>query len=124
MAFNNIEKQVETYLAGEDLSAAQYTFVVSDGDEVSGVGAGEAATGVLWNDPTLGKAASVVRGGEPHVYAGAAVAVGAEIAADANGKAVTATSGDVILGEARTAAGGADELVMITFYGTAQTVKA
>lgn len=124
MAFNNILNQAETYLAGEDLSAAQYTFVTSDGDEVTATGAGESATGVLWNDPATGRAATVVRGGEPHVYAGAAIAVGAEIASDANGKAVTATSTDVILGEARTAAGGAGELVMITFYGPAQTVKA
>lgn len=124
MAFANIQNRVEGYLAGEDLSSAQYTFVTSDGDEVTATGAGEAATGVLWNDPQSGRAASVVRGGEPMVYAGAAIAVGAEIASDANGKAVTAASGDVILGEARTAAGAADELVTITFYGPAQTTKA
>lgn len=122
--FNNIQNRVEGYLAGEDLSTKQYTFVTSDGDEVTSTGAGEAATGVLWNDPASGRAASVVRGGEPMVYAGAAIAVGAEIAADADGKAVTAASTDVILGEARTAAGAADELVQITFYGPAQTVKA
>lgn len=122
--FNNILNRVEGYLAGEDLSTKQYTFVTSDGDEVTSTGAGEAATGVLWNDPASGRAASVVRGGEPMIYAGAAIAVGAEIASDAAGKAVTATSGDVILGEARTAAGGADEMVQITFYGPSQTTKA
>lgn len=122
--FANIQNRVEGYLAGADLSAKQYTFVTSDGDEVTTTGAGEAATGVLWNDPESGRAASVVRGGEPMVYAGAAIAVGAEIASDADGKAVTALSTDVILGVARTAATAEDELVTITFYGPSQTVKA
>jgi hypothetical protein len=122
--FANIQNRVEGYLAGADLSAKQYTFVTSDGDEVTTTGAGEAATGVLWNDPESGRAASVVRGGEPMVYAGAAIAVGAEIASDADGKAVTAVSTDVILGVARTAATAEDELVTITFYGPSQTVKA
>lgn len=123
-SFANIQNQVEGYLAGADLSTKQYTFVTSDGDEVTTTGAGASATGVLWNNPALGRAASVVRGGEPMVYAGAAIAVGAEIASDANGKAVTAVSTDVIIGQARTAASAADELVTITFYGKGQTVKA
>lgn len=124
MAFNNILNEVETYVAGADLSAKQYTFVTATGNSVVATGDGAAATGVLWNDPASGRAASVVRGGEPHVYAGAAIAAGAQVASDANGKAVTATSGDVILGVARHAVTAADELVMITFYGAAQSVKA
>ena len=122
--YNNILGQAETYVAGADLSAKQYTFVTSDGDEVTTTGAGGSATGVLWNIPTLGDAATVVRGGEVNVYVGTGgLTVGAEVASDAAGKAVVATSTDVILGVARTAAA-ANGLATITFYGPAQSVKA
>lgn len=122
--YNNILGKAETYVAGADLSAKQYTFVTSDGDEVTTTGAGAAATGVLWNLPTSGDAATVVRGGEVNVYVGTGgLTVGAEVASDAAGKAVVATSTDVILGEARTAAA-ANGLATITFYGPSQTVKA
>lgn len=124
MAYNNILGQAETYVAGEDLTGKQYTFVTSDGDEVTSTGDGEAATGVLWNEPTDTDAATVVRGGEVNVYVGTGgLTVGAEVASDADGKAVVAVSTDVILGEARTAAD-ADGLATITFYGPAQSVKA
>lgn len=125
MAFNNIHGQVETYTAGADLSAEQYTFVKrASNDTVVQANAGEAAVGVLWNDPASGRAASVVKGGNPHVYAGAAVAVGAELASDDEGRAVTAVSTDVVIGYARTAAGAANELIMIDFLGEAQFTKA
>lgn len=124
MAYGNILINNGAYLAGADLTSKIKTFVISDGDEVTSVGSGEAATGVLWNDPNTGEAAVVIRQGEPDVYAGAAIAIGAEIAADAQGRAVTAVSGDVILGEARTATTGAGQLVRITLYPTAQSVKA
>jgi len=124
MAYNNILGEAETYVAGADLTGKQYTFVTSDGDEVTSTGNGEAATGVLWNEPTSGDAATVVRGGEVNVYVGTGgLTVGAEVASDADGKAVVAVSTDVILGEARTAAA-ADGLATITFYGPAQSVKA
>lgn len=124
MAYNNVLGQAETYIAGEDLSAAQYTFVSSDGDEVTQTGAGEAAVGVLFNAPIENDAASVIRGGEPNVYVGTGgVAIGNLVTSDANGKAVVATTGDVILGEARTAAA-AGGLATITFYKPAQTTSA
>lgn len=124
MAYNNVTGKAETYIAGADLSEKQYTFVTSDGDEVTTTGAGEAATGVLFNDPASGEAATVVRGGEPQVYVGTGgLSVGDEVASDASGKAVAAVSTDVILGVARTAAS-AGGIAMITFYAPAQSVKA
>lgn len=124
MAYNNTQGQAETYLAGADLSGSQYLFVTSDGDEVTVTGAGEAATGVLFNDPVSGDAATVVRGGELNVWVGTGgVAVGDKVASDAAGKAVVAGTGDVILGEVRVAAA-AGGLAMITFYGPAQSVSA
>ena len=124
MAYNNIYGQAETYIAGADLSTKQFLFVTSDGDEVTVTGDGEAATGVLFNAPASGDAATVVRGGEVNVYVGTGgVTVGALVGSDAAGKAVVAASGDVILGEARTAAA-AGGLATVTFYGPAQTTKA
>ena len=124
MAYNNILGEAETYIAGADLTGKQFTFVTSNGYEVTTTGAGESATGVLWNEPVEGDAATVVRGGEVNVYVGTGgLSVGDEVAADADGKAVTATSGDVILGEARTAAA-ADGLATVAFYPVAQSVKA
>ncbi len=122
--YNNILGQAETYKAGADLTGKQYTFVTSDGDEVTTTGAGAAATGVLWNEPTSGDAATVVRGGEVNVYVGTGgLTVGAEVSSDANGKAVVATSTDEIIGEARTAAA-AGGLATVTFYPVAQSTKA
>lgn len=124
MAYNNIYGQAETYIAGADLSAAQYLFVTSDGDEVTVTGAGEAATGVLFNAPVAADAATVVRGGEVNVYVGTGgLTIGAEVASDASGKAVAATSTDVVVGIARTAAA-AGGLATITFLPKAQYTKA
>lgn len=116
MAYNNIHGRVETYIAGADLSTKQYTFVVASDANVVTAGAGEAAIGVLWNDPEATRAASVVQGGDPHVYAGEAIAAGVDIASDAAGKAVAAGTGDVILGKTRHAVAAADDLVQINFY--------
>lgn len=94
--------------AGQDLSAAQYHFVsvASDG-QVDATGAGLAAIGVLQNDPSAaGRAAEVCVGGLTKVAAGGTVAAGAVVAANAAGKAVAATTGDIVLGTAVT--GGAD----------------
>lgn len=124
MAYNNILGQAETYIAGEDLSSSQYLFVVSDGDEVTVIGAGEAATGVLFNAPASADAATVVRGGEVNVWVGTGgLTVGQEVAADANGKAVAATSTDEVLGISRTATA-ANGLATITFLPIGQYTKA
>lgn len=122
--YNNVLGQAETYIAGEDLSSAQYTFVTDDGTDVTQTGAGLAATGVLFNAPVSGDAATVVRGGDPNVWVGTGgVTAGDEVASDANGKAVVAVADDVVLGIAREDAA-ADGLVQIQFLGLGQYVKA
>lgn len=122
--FNNTKVHAETYIAGADLSAKQYTFVTSDGDEVTTTGAGEAATGVLFNAPVAADAATVVRGGEVIVTVGTGgLAIGGEVASDAAGLAVAATSTDVVVGIARTAAA-AGGLATVTFLPQAQYTKA
>lgn len=105
-----------TFEAGQDLSAKQFFFVsiASDG-QVDPTGDGAAAVGVLLNDPAAaGRAAEVCIGGLTRVEAGGTVAAGAAVASDAAGNAVTAATGDIILGTAVT--GGADgEIITIVF---------
>lgn len=95
------EKIVEISLeAGQDLSAKQYFLVAvaSDG-QVDPAGDGGNAIGVLTNKPAAaGRAASIAIGGRVKVIAGATVAAGDAMASDAAGEAVTAASGDQILG--------------------------
>lgn len=105
-----------TLEAGQDLSAKQFFFVsvASDG-QIDPTGDGAFAVGVLQNDPdAAGKAAEVAIMGQTKVVAGGTVAGGAEVASDAAGEAVTAATGDVILGTAID--GGADgEIIRIVF---------
>lgn len=91
-----------TLEAGVDLSAKQYHFVsVSSDGQIDPTGDGAAAVGVLQNDPAAaGRAAEVAIGGVTKVVCGGAVTRGGAVASDANGAAVNAASGDVILGVA------------------------
>lgn len=95
-------RDTRTFVAGEDLSSAQFKFVTleSDGQIDLADAAGERALGVLLNKPTSGKAATVAMTGKVMVEAGAAVTAGAEIQTDANGDAIAAAAGDVVMGYA------------------------
>jgi hypothetical protein len=87
--------------AAADLSALQFTFVNinSSGEAAAPSGAGGDAVGVLMNKPdAAGRAAEVAYAGKAKVKAGATVAAGAKVQTDANGAAITAASGDVVLG--------------------------
>lgn len=108
---------VETFEAGADLSAKQLYFVTLAADgQIDATGNGAAADGVLLNKPSAaGAAASVCVHGRTKVVAGGSVTVGDDVAADANGACVTATSSDVRLGVAmETAASG--EVLTIDFF--------
>lgn len=89
-----------TLPAAGDLSADQYRFVkvTSDG-EVELAGDGDAAFGVLQNDPdAAGKAATVAVAGITKVRCSATVAAGVAVGSAANGLAAPATSAEIILG--------------------------
>ncbi len=107
--------------AGSDLSGAQFRFVTvaSDG-QVDLTGAGLAADGVAQdnNADAVGKAVSMMLlgGGVSKVEAGAAITRGAEITADASGRAVASGTGDRILGRAWDAAAAAGELITCSLY--------
>ncbi len=78
----------------------------TDGDAVL-AGAGEACLGVIVEENAVDKPATVQIGGVAKVVAGAAITAGAEVASDANGKAVTASgAGTKTLGVALESATG------------------
>ena len=97
--------------AATDLSGKQYHFVTPDADSKFGICTAGDGGWVLQNKPEAGKAATVQKGGITRVVAGDAITAPAYVTSDANGKAVTATTGDIINGYAITSASAADEQV-------------
>jgi len=95
-------RDTRTFEAGGDLSAAQFKFVALAADgQVDVAGDGVAAVGVLLNEPAAaGRAATVVVSGKTIVEAGGSITAGDDIASDLNGDAITADTGDIILGYA------------------------
>ena len=94
-----------TFVAGEDLSAAQFKFVTleADGQVDLADAAGENAIGVCISGGTAGKAVTVCVSGSVMVEAGGVIAAGAQAQTGADGTALTAAAGDVVLGYAREA---------------------
>lgn len=115
MAYNNSQVCISLE-AGQDLSAKQFFFVsVSSDGQIDPTGDGAAAVGVLQNDPAAaGRAAEVCIGGVTKVSAGGTIAAGAAVASDAAGEAVTAATGDVVLGIALEGASDGD-IISIVF---------
>lgn len=91
--------------ANTDLSTKQYFFVkLTDSSGVGRAavtGDGESAIGVLQNKPdAAGKSATIGYTGISKVKAGGTITAGQPVASDANGEAVTAATGDIVLGTA------------------------
>lgn len=110
----------ESMIAGADLSALQWTFVKMNTTDrtVVAAGAGEAAFGVLINDPTLGNAATVVTVGRVIVEVGTGgLTAGDLVSVDANGEAVTAASADVVVGIALEAKSAGERATIDFFRG-------
>lgn len=92
----------ESMVAGADLSTKQFTFVKMNTTDrtVVNAGNGEAAMGVLINDPTSGQAATVVTHGRVMVEVGTGgLTAGDLVGVDASGEAVTAASPDIVVGQ-------------------------
>lgn len=114
MSYDN-QVQCITTEAGADLSTKQYLFVsmASDG-QVDPTGDGLNAIGVLQNKPdAAGKAATVAYAGVSKVIAGGVIAAGGAVSSDADGKAVAAGTGDVILGVALSVAAANDVIPVL-----------
>jgi len=95
-------RDTRTFIAGEDLSAAQFKFVTleSDGQVDLADAAGENCIGVCLVGGTAGAAVTVAVSGKVMVEAGGTIAAGAAVQTDANGDALTAATGDYVMGYA------------------------
>ena len=98
-------RDTRTFVAGEDLSTAQFKFVTleADGQVDLADSAGENCVGVLLVEGAAARAVTVVMTGSVMVEAGGTVTAGGAVATDATGRAVDATTGDIIMGYAREA---------------------
>lgn len=109
------------HVANADLTGAQYTAVVVNASgKIAVVGAGLSILGVLQNKPNTDQAAQVMVDGVSKFRAGAAVAIGAKVMADATGRAITATATNQGLGIALTAAAAANDVISVQLkdFGT------
>jgi|SRR6056297_251248 len=95
-------RDTRTFEAGGNISTGQFKFVALAADgQVDLCEAGAQGIGVLINEPSAaGQAATVVMTGKTIVKAGGSVTAGDEIASDGFGDAVTATTGDIVMGYA------------------------
>ncbi len=102
--------------ASADLSAAQHHCVDIDGNGRVAVvtGSGDDVAAILQNDPdALGVAAALMKTGISKVVAGAAIAAGVLVMSNASGRAITATSGQVVFGRTIDAVGADGEVVSV-----------
>lgn len=101
--------------ASGDLSASQFRFVTADANGQAAVaGAGVPTIGVLQDKPSAaGIAGEIMGDGITKVVAGAAVTAGAQVMSDATGRAVTATTGNHIAGQALETAANAGEIISV-----------
>lgn len=111
----------QTFVAGADLSAKQYTLVTCNGVTADGENrtvitpaVGAKVDGVVINNPKNTHAATVVVFGRTKVKAGGPIAAGAEVQTNANGQVVAATTG-IRVGKALEAAV-ANQIITIDFY--------
>ena len=98
-------RDTRTFVAGEDLSSAQFKFVTLEADSQVDLAdsAGENCVGVLLVEGGADRAVTVVMTGSVMVEAGGTVTAGGAVATDASGRAVDATTGDIVMGYAREA---------------------
>ena len=99
------------------LTNARYLALAVDGGQVKRPSAGASVIGIAIGETDD----AVAAGADVNIQikdigkwiASGAIAVGAELATDANGKAAAATSGDFILGYALTAASAAGDIIQV-----------
>lgn len=109
--------------AAADLRSFQYRIVrfsAADGVNVASndvsADAFEIPSGVLQNNPNSGQACSIAYMGHSKVVAGAAIAARELITTNGSGKAVEATSGDIVIGRAIEAAGAENDVIGVMLF--------
>lgn len=106
----------KTYNAGGAITARRLVKFDVAGDVVQASAAADLLIGVSdWSgDVVSGQRVDIHMGEQPEVEAGAAIAAGARLTSDANGKAVTAAAGEQCVGFATEAAAADGDV--ITFH--------
>ena len=110
----------ESFIAGVDLTAKQFYAVKYDAAGKMIVGTLANAIGVLQDHSKAESDATVILLGMSKAVAGAAIAVGAEVTSDADGKFVTAAAGQVVLARANLAAAAEDDIFEVLLLGPYQ----
>jgi len=97
-----LSRDTRTFVAGSDLTAAQFKFVslAADGQVDVTAAAGGNAIGILSNNPDVGQAATVTVSGGYMVEAGGTITAGDQVQSSATGTALLAATNDVVLGYA------------------------
>ena len=122
MAYEGILGSIPGLKANADLSSSQFRFVKLTSGKVAQCSvAGEGAIGVLQDKPSAANQAANVCAlvGVSKVVAGAAVAQGAKVTTDNQGRAATWATGNHLMGYALNAASAAGEVIEVVLvpYG-------
>lgn len=90
-------------------------FGTADGQVIQAAAAADASVGVADNlgQTDAGYRVDIILNGIAEAEAGAAVARGARLTADASGRVIAAASGNIVIGVAMAAAGAAGEIIPI-----------
>lgn len=115
------ERMSLTLTATSDLSAQQYNivhYVAPRNCDIRSLGLAHVLgpIGVLENKPVANQAATVTYLGQVRVRAGAAITAGRTFTANASGRAVTATSGSLVIGKALEAAAADGDLITAMLF--------
>ncbi len=107
--------------AAADLRAVGEVFLRGTGANAVNVAsnaavAGSNILGVLDNKPNSGQTAAIVWFGETKVIAGASTAVHLPLTTNSSGRAIAATSGDMVIGLALEAAGADGERIRVLVH--------
>ena len=115
MGFDKRGETLPGIVAAADLTAAQHRFItISAAGKAALTGAGARIDAVLENNPNIDQAASLLGPGSvAKVEASAAISIGDDVSAAANGKAATSATTQYIAGVALTAAGADTELISV-----------
>ena len=102
-----------TIIAGADLSGSQFLFAKLDAAaEAVLCGDGEGTIGVIKVGTEAGRASTITHSGKVTVRCGGNVTLAGDVGIDADGKAVDAAVGDIIVGRAYEE-GKVDEVIAI-----------
>lgn len=103
------------HVANADLTGSQYLAVVVNSAGKIALAAGPAVDilGILQNKPNTDQPAQVMVDGISKAKAGAAIAIGAKVTANASGLLITAVATNKAVGFAVTAAGAANDVFSV-----------